>query len=145
MAYQRDPSDLNRTDELLRRQALDNELQADPELEEGPASGGRMALFAIAVIAILGAVFYGLNNSSTVTNTAQNPPAATTSSTAPARQNAQTNTMSPGNLNNNPNANPGQTTGSATAPQSSPPSSQPNNSAGTMPNNPTSPQSDDDK
>lgn len=133
MAYQRDPSDLNRTDELRRRQALDNELQADPELAEGPASGGRMALFAVAVIAILGVVFYGLNNSPT--NTAQTPPATIST---PAQQNAQTNTMSPAN----PNANPGQTTGAApAAPQSGASSSEPSNSAGTVTNDPASPQS----
>ncbi|RTL50211.1 MAG: hypothetical protein EKK40_12735 [Bradyrhizobiaceae bacterium] len=126
MAYERDPSDLNRTEDLRRRQALDNELQADPELAEGPASGGRMALFAIAVIAILGVVFYGLNNSSTGPSTAQNPP-ATTSSTA---QNGSGNTMSPNPVSPaNPNANPGQTTGSAPAPQPGTPSSGSNNPA----------------
>ncbi|HEY0220421.1 MAG TPA: hypothetical protein VGC26_11755 [Afipia sp.] len=130
MAYQRDPSDLNRTeglrtDELRRRQALDNELQPDPELAEGPAGAGRMAMMAIAVIAILGVVFYGLNNSTSVTSTAQKQPATTTSSTPPAQQNTQNNTMSPAN----PNANPGQTTGAApTVPQSGAPSSESNNS-----------------
>ena len=43
---------------------LDNELQPDPELAEGPASGGKIAMFAVAVALVLGAVFYGLNNSS---------------------------------------------------------------------------------
>ncbi len=139
MAYERDPSDLNsisRSDEL-RRQALDNELQADPELAEGPASGGRMAMFAIAIIAILGVVFYGLNNSPP-TNTAQTPPATIST---PAQQNAQTNTMSPSNSTSNPNANPGQTTGAApAAPQSGVPSSESNNSAGAVTNGPTSSQ-----
>lgn len=138
MAYERDPSEFTRTDDL-RRQALDNELQADPELAEGPASGGRMALFAIAVIAILGVVFYGLNNSASVTSTAQNPPATTTSSTPPAQQNTQS-TMSP-----NPNANPGQTTGAAPAvPQSGAPSSEPNNAAGPATSGPASPQTGND-
>ncbi len=144
MAYQRDPSDLNRTDDLRKPQMFDNELQADPELAEGPASGGRMAMFAIAVIAILGVVFYGLNNSSTGSNTASNPAPAATSSTAPAQQNAQTNTMSPANPQNNPNANPGQTTGSAPAPQSGVPSSESNNSAGTVTNGPTPSQTGSD-
>jgi hypothetical protein len=63
--YQSNLSD----DEILRRRALqyDNELQPDPELGAGPAGGGRTALFAIAFIAILGVVFYGLNHSSTTT------------------------------------------------------------------------------
>ncbi len=108
MAFERDPNDpnrINRDEELRRRQRLDNELQADPELMEGPASGGRIALFAIAILAVLGVVFYGLNNSSTnPTSTVQTPP-ATTSSTA--AQNAP-KTMTP-----NMNTAPGQTTGAA--------------------------------
>jgi len=111
MTVDRDPNDLARNqEEWRRRQTLDNELQADPELAEGPASSGRIALFGIAVLAILGVVLYGLNGTSP-TNTASNPPAQTTSSNAPA----------PGTLS--PNANPGQTTGSAPAPapQTAPP------------------------
>lgn len=119
MAFERDPSELPQTDaELRRNQMLDNQLQPDPELAEGPAGGGRIALFAIAVIAILGVVLYGMN-STTPINTATNPPAQTSSNTS--------NTMSP----SNPNANPGQTTGTAPAsPQSSPPSSGSNAPAG---------------
>ena len=69
MAYQPNPNDPYRadlSDDEIRRQArlssLDNELQPDPELAEGPASGGRIAMFAIAIAVVLGAVFYGLNN-----------------------------------------------------------------------------------
>ena len=66
MAYPDDPYRAPMTDEEIRRQArlnsLDNELQADPELAEGPASGGKVAMFAIAIAVVLGAVFYGLNN-----------------------------------------------------------------------------------
>ena len=52
------------TDDDIRRQArLDSELQPDPELAEGPASSGKVAMFAIAIAVVLGAVFYGLNNS----------------------------------------------------------------------------------
>jgi hypothetical protein len=115
MADQRNPDDLyrphrtgsntsNRADDEYRRAArLDTELQADPELAEGPAGTGRIALFAIAVAVVLGVVFYGLNNStinhagtsSTAQNTTQSsPPAAsprantdqgTTTGAAPAR------------------------------------------------------------
>lgn len=87
-------------DELLRRRTaqLDDDLQFDPELAEGRAGGGRIALFAIAIVAILGVVFYGLNNPS-------NAPTST----------AQTTTSLPAT----PPA--GQTTGSATSPQTSPP------------------------
>lgn len=115
MIVDRDPNDLARSqEEWRRRQTLDNELQADPELAEGPAGGGRMALFAIAALAILGVVMYGLNSTSP-TSTASNPPAQTTSSNTPV----------PGTLS--PNANPGQTTGSAPAPapQAAPPAANP--------------------
>ena len=77
------PYRVNREDEYRRAARLDNELQPDPELAEGPASGGRIAMFAVAVALVLGAVFYGLNNSSTTqsgTSTAQN----TTQSSPPA-------------------------------------------------------------
>jgi hypothetical protein len=76
--------DPSRADELRDPARLDNELQFDPELAEGPASGGRIAMLAVAVALILGAVFYGLNNSSvdrpgtasTAQNTPTSPPAA---------------------------------------------------------------------
>ena len=93
MAYNNpdDPYRSNLTDDEIRRQArLESELQADPELAEGPASGAKVAMFALAIAVVLGAVFYGLNNSSVnqagtspSTSTAQNtertsPPAAPT-------------------------------------------------------------------
>lgn len=95
-------------DELLRRRAarLDNELQADPELAEGPSSGGRVALFAIAIIAILGVVFYGLNNPSI---------------TPQPESTAQTTTAPSSTAATAPAAVPGQTTGSATSSPASPP------------------------
>lgn len=113
MIVDRDANDLGRNqEEWRRRQALDNELQADPELVEGPAGSGRIALFAIAALAILGVVLYGLN-STTPTDTATNPPSQTTAS----------GTTTPGKMSptTNPNANPGQTTGSAPATRMAPP------------------------
>src|ERR1700738_500188 len=88
MANERNPDDpyrSNRADDEYRRAArIDNDLQADPELAEGPASSAKIAMFAIAVALVLGAVFYGLNNSSinqagtssTAQNTQSSPPAA---------------------------------------------------------------------
>lgn len=95
MAYQRTPDDpyrspddpyrSNLTDDDTRRAArLDNELQMDPELAAGPAGGGKVAIFALAIALVLGAVFYGLNSStmnnpgtsSTAQNTPSKPPAA---------------------------------------------------------------------
>src|ERR1700676_3303987 len=47
MAHQPNPNDpYRRTDDEYRRAAaLDSELQPDPELAEGPASGNRVVLF----------------------------------------------------------------------------------------------------
>ena len=120
MAYQRNPNDPYRfpddpyrgsaaDDEYRRAARLDNELQMDPELAEGPASSGRVAMFAVAIAVVLGAVFYGLNHStinqagtsSTAQNTPSSPPAAP-----------------PGMRDVTPRANnmaPGQTTGAAPA------------------------------
>src|ERR1700722_11461353 len=106
-----------RGDDLRGPARLDNELQPDPELAEGPASGGRIALFAVAIAVVLGAVFYGLNNSSInqagTSSTAQN----TTQSSPPA---------TPGGMRDvTPRSNtaPGTTTGAAPAkPQTPPPS-----------------------
>jgi uncharacterized protein HemX len=115
MAYERNPDAPyrpNRADDEYRRAArLDNELQPDPELAEGPASGGRIALFAVAIALVLGAVFYGLNNSTInhagTSSTAQN----TSQSTAPAAPRA--------------NTDQGMTTGAAPARPQAPPSSAP--------------------
>lgn len=119
---ERDPHDLPRAaqnrDEQLRGAAqFDSDLQPDPELAEGRASGGRIALFAIAIVAILGVVFYGLNNGSMTS-----PEGAST---------AQTTTSPPA----------GQTTGSATtAPRpASPPAA--NNPAPASPQNSGAPAS----
>jgi hypothetical protein len=130
MANQRNPDDpylstndpyrSNPADEEFRRAArLDNELQPDPELAEGPASGGKIAMFAIAVAVVLGIVFYGLNNSSIqhagTSSTAQN----TNQSSPPAAP--------PGMRDVTPRANTDQgvTTGAAPARPQSPPSSAP--------------------
>ncbi len=118
MAYERNPNDPYRPnladDEFQRAQRLDSELQVDPELGEGPASGGKVAMFAIAIAVVLGAVFYGLNNSS------MNPAGTGSTATAPATQNtAQTTSPAAptGMRDVTPRANtePGMTTGAAPA------------------------------
>ena len=107
-----DPYRSNLSDDDFRRQArLDNELQPDPELAEGPASGAKVAMFAVAIAVVLGAIFYGLNNttinqagtSSTAQNTSQPSPSA-----APRA-----------------NTGPGMTTGAAPARPQTPPSAAP--------------------
>jgi hypothetical protein len=122
MAYERNPNDPYRadlTDDEIRRQArLDNELQADPELAEGPPSSGKVAMFAIAIAVVLGAVFYGLNNS-TVN---QAGTSSTTQNTA-QRENPAT---PPGMRDVTPRGNtePGTTTGAAPTRPATPPAGQ---------------------
>jgi hypothetical protein len=70
---------------------LDNDLQPDPELAEGRAGGGRIAIYAVAAVVLLGAVFYGLNN-----GTAPND-AGRTASTAPATQDSTPKAPAPTN------------------------------------------------
>jgi hypothetical protein len=118
MAYERNPNDPYRpsvdlADEELQRTRLDQELQADPELSEGPATGGKVAMFAVAIALVLGAVFYGLNNSS------MNPAGTGSTATAPATQNtAQTTPAAPPAMRDvtpRSNTEPGMTTGAAPA------------------------------
>ncbi len=114
MAIERNPNDPT-NDELMRRRVnqFDEEIQADPELAEGPASGGRIALFAIALVAILGVVFYGMNSSNTSPDTT--PTAQTTPASPPAGATAQA-----------PRAPAGQTTGMTRPQPATPPAPQNN-------------------
>ncbi len=108
-----DPYRSNQTDADVRRQArLDNELQADPELAEGPANGGRVAMFAIAIAVVLGAVFYGLNNS-TVNQAGTTPPTSTAQNTE--RTSPPTAPTGMRDVTPRPNSQPGTTTGAAPA------------------------------
>ncbi|WP_298241118.1 hypothetical protein [uncultured Bradyrhizobium sp.] len=113
MADDRFPNDPYRPnladDEYLRAARRDGDLQADPELGEGPASSGKVALFAVAIALVLGAVFYGLNNTTTG-NQASTTPATQTAQQAPANPAAP-----PGMRDVTPRANtaPGVTTGAA--------------------------------
>lgn len=102
---------------------FDNDLQVDPELAEGRASGGRIALFALGIALVLGLVFYGLNNSSTNQQNAATAP-------APATQNSAANSppAAPPGMRDvtprAPNTEPGTTTGAAPAnPQAPSPAS----------------------
>jgi hypothetical protein len=118
-----DPYRSNPADDNIRRQAqLDSELQPDPELAEGPANGGRIAMFAVAIALVLGAVFYGLNSSTvnqagTASSTAQN-----TSQTSPP-----------------PNTDQGVTTGAAPARPQTPPAPTEMNRSGNPPANNAAP------
>ncbi|MGA7999213.1 MAG: hypothetical protein WCA28_30485 [Bradyrhizobium sp.] len=116
-----DPYRAERDDELRRAQRLDNELQMDPELAEGPASGGKIAMFAVAVAVILGAVFYGLNNS-TINQAGTSPPSSTAQNT-PASPPAAPSGMR--DVTPRTNTAPGVTTGAAPARPQTPPASAP--------------------
>ncbi len=139
MANERNPNDPYRSpdapyrsssdnDDFRRSARLDNELQPDPELAEGPASGGRIAMFAVAIAVILGAVFYGLNNtsinqagtSSTAQNTAQPSTAQNTAQPSPPGTPPGMRDVTPG-----ANTGPGVTTGAAPARPQAPPSAAP--------------------
>jgi hypothetical protein len=91
-------------------------MQVDPELREGPVSGTRVALFAVGIAIILGAVFYGLNNTSV--HEAQTQPPAQTAQT----QNGASPTAPPGmrDVTPKPNTEPGTTTGQAPAQPAAP-------------------------
>lgn len=74
--------------------------------EEGPVSGTRVALYAVAVLALVGALFYGM---STATNdTASNQPASNM-----AQRPATTPPPAARDVTPRPNMQPGTTTGSA--------------------------------
>jgi hypothetical protein len=116
-----DPTRPDLGDEGIRRSSrLETDLQADPELAEGPANGPKIALFALGIALLLGAVFYGLNNSSIHQNgtssTAQKSAPATAQNTAPPPPPA-----SPANPGGN--AKSGVTTGAAPSQTPPPPAS----------------------
>ncbi|MDO9562640.1 MAG: hypothetical protein Q7J60_13560 [Bradyrhizobium sp.] len=140
--YRSNPDRINPVDGDVRQARLEGEMQADPQLAEGPASGARVAMFALAIAVVLGAVFYGLNNSSVneagttpATSTAQN-----TERTSPPAAPTGMRDVTPRS-----NTEPGTTTGAAPARPAvpvSPPSSAPTgtevNRSATPPANPTS-------
>jgi hypothetical protein len=126
MADERNPSPyrFSMTDDGIRRQTrLDDELQADPELAEGPAGGGKVVMYALGIAVLVGTVFYGLNNApierARTTSTAQNA--------APSQNTAQTSRPAApqGMREATPNSAPGVTTGAAPAQPQTPTSSTP--------------------
>jgi hypothetical protein len=144
MANERIPNDSYRSpsepyrppfagDDLRDPTRVDNELQPDPELAEGPANGGRIAMFAVGIAVVLGAVFYGLNSSS-VQQASTAPVAAT------AQNNTQPPAAPPGMRDVTPGANtqPGVTTGAAPARPQTPPSSAPTGQDANRAGNPPS-------
>jgi hypothetical protein len=99
-------------DDFGRPSRFETEAQIDPDLTEGRASNGKIALLALAIAVVLGAVFYGLNNTSV--HEASNAP--------PAQTAAQPNPAQPPKAN----TEPGMTTGSAASEKPAMPQGAPN-------------------
>jgi hypothetical protein len=137
-----DPYRLDPTSEGLQTPGdparLDTDLQADPELAEGPANGSRVAVFALGIAVVLGAVFYGLNSGSNAPDATKTATQSAPVDGAKTRPPAPTNNIAdsqsskpavpPGVRDVTPgssqNTQPGMTTGAAPArpqaPQSAP-------------------------
>ncbi len=136
MAFPREPDEHYRVppnDDDIRRQAaanerlqptrLEDEMQPDLEMTEGPASSGRIAAYAIAALLIVGAVLYGIaHTSSDNTASTTTSPATDTAANAPAPVPPPVRDVTPG-----PNSQPGMTTGAA--PSAPTPPAQQNNPA----------------
>src|ERR1700761_5322310 len=151
MANERIPEDPYRPpyagDDMRKPLLLDNELQPDPELAEGPASSSRIAIFAVGIAVVLGAVFYGLNNTSInqagTSSTAQN--AAPAARANPPQNTAQNSPQPspaaapPGMRDVTPHANtePGVTTGAAPTRPAQPPSAAPSGQDASRPGDPS--------
>lgn len=124
MAREFDPDDystrsVRQEDENNLGRRADARIQPDPELVEGKASSGRIAAFAVAILVVLGVVFYGLSSSMNNSTTATAP--------VPANQNSAQNKSASPPTNNQPGATtgtaPGQPSGTddRAKPGSSPP------------------------
>lgn len=124
---------------------LDNDLQPDLELSEGRAGSGRIALFAVGIAIILGAVFYGLNNSNVeqARTVAPTQTAQTQSSPPPTPQGMRD--VTPHANGNQPNSQPGVTTGSASTNHPTPPKSGPTGSELDRSANPSAGQNNDNR
>jgi hypothetical protein len=106
-----------------RTDRLDDKQQSNTALAGEPARGARMALYAIAIVVVLGALFYGFNTSTEKSATA---PQSTSPSTA--QNNTSKPPVAPGVRDVTPsNTQPGVTTGSAPANSTQPANPQSDN------------------
>jgi hypothetical protein len=112
------PSPSPSIEEMRRRERMEGEFQADPELAEGPASRTRVALYAVAILAVLGALFYGLNAANNSSQTAGNTP--TTAAPSNMAQSSPSAQPPARNVTPGPNSSPGVTTGQAPSTPSAP-------------------------
>jgi hypothetical protein len=149
MANERIPNDPYRDpiygDDMRSPAQMDNDLQPDPELAEGRAGGGRIALFAVGIAVILGAVFYGLNNSN-IEHASTAPPAQTAQTQpAPPPTPPGMRDVTPHADNDQPNSQPGVTTGSASTNRPTPPAAGPTGSERDRSANPSAGQHNDNR
>jgi hypothetical protein len=108
--YARGPADTD----TQRAGGLHSDQQPTPTPAAGSASGGRMALFAVAIVVVLGVLFYGLKGTPGPTETSLTTPPSTSESTA--QNNATKPPVAPGVRDVTPsNTQPGVTTGAAPA------------------------------
>jgi hypothetical protein len=153
MANERIPNDPYRDpirdpmpgDDMRSPAQMDNDLQPDPELAEGPASGGRIALFAVGIAVILGAVFYGLNNSNVEQARTVAPSQTAQQQSGPPATPPGMRDVTPHANSNQPNSQPGVTTGSASTNRPTPPSSGPTGSELDRSANPSAGQNNDNR
>ena len=105
------PSPSPSIEELRRREHIEGDFQVDPAFDEGPASRMRVGLYAVAILAVMGALFYGLNAANNSSQTASNAP----TSAAPSSMAQTTPSSQPPvrNVTPGPNSSPGVTTGQA--------------------------------
>jgi hypothetical protein len=120
MANERIPNDPYGSSQSDYGRHLDDELRFDPEGRD-PISGAKVALFAVGIALVLGALFYGLNNTSV--QQAQTAPPAQTAQSQPQPQSQSPMQAPPGMRDVTPRANtdPGVTTGQASPPRPAPP------------------------
>jgi hypothetical protein len=114
MANERIPNDPygSGLDDRDYNRHLDDEMRFDSDARE-PISGAKAAMFAVAIAVVLGALFYGLNNTSV--QQAQTSPPAQTAQSQPQSQSQSPIQAPPGMRDATPHANtsPGVTTGQA--------------------------------
>ncbi len=109
MAYRPNPNDPFITpppgDDYPR--STDPLMPSDRFDDAGPVSGTRVALYAVAVLALIGALFYGMSTA-TNTDTASNPSTNNMASQRPVTPPPGVRDVTP-----RPNTAPGTTTGAA--------------------------------
>jgi hypothetical protein len=132
-------------DDMRSPMQLDNDLQPDPELAEGRASGGRIAMFAVGIAVVLGAVFYGLNNSNVEQARTVTPTQTAQDQSGPPPAPPGMRDVTPRANNDQPNSQPGVTTGSASTNRPTPPASGPTGSELDRSANPSAGQSNDSR